>query len=71
MAEYDRLEEEGRMAPSWVGLPKVRLLPQIRLGMECEPEAWLYALTVWGILTGDHSYAARKTGKADEGYILA
>jgi len=45
-------------------------LAQVSLDKEHEPQAWLYALIVWGIFVGDHSYCSRATGLSDEGYVV-
>lgn len=45
--------------------------PRPSLDMEHEQEAWLYALTCWGIFTGEHAYCTRKYRQCDEGWTLA
>ena len=48
-----------------MGIDRVEMPP------ECEAEAWVYSLTVWGVLVGDHSYLARKMNNPnnpDTGY---
>ncbi|MCG2683518.1 MAG: hypothetical protein L6306_07865 [Planctomycetales bacterium] len=44
--------------------------PNPSLDPEHEQEAWLYASVIWGVLTGDHSYAGRNRGVPDEGFVL-
>lgn len=46
-------------------------LPNPTLDPEHEQDAWLYADVVWGLLTGDHSYATRNRSLPDEGFKLA